>query len=83
MLGGFLPLEAKQREVGKGSLFEIVFDDSVDRSKTVFWYTEMDGTGQKDAVDYSDGGMAVVLGVDSGDVSLVDMGGGDNLTACV
>ncbi len=48
-----------------------------DRSKrvTVFWYTEMDGTGQKDSVDYSDDEMAVVLSVDSEDVYLVDMVG--------
>ena len=54
-----------------------MFDDSVDRSKkvTVFWYTEMDGTGQKDSVDYSDDEMAVVLSVDSEDVCLVDMAG--------
>jgi len=35
----------------------------------------MDGTGQKDSVDYSDDEMAVVLSVDSGDVCLVDMAG--------
>ena len=35
----------------------------------------MDGTGQKDTVDYSDDEMAVVLSVDSGDVCLVGMGG--------
>jgi len=75
--GGFLPLEAKQRDVGKGSVFEIVFENPEDRSKrvTVFWYTEMDGTGQKDSVDYSDDEMAVVLSVNSKDVYLVDMGG--------
>ena len=60
-------------DVDKGSLFKIVFDDSVDRSKTVFCYTEMNGTGQKDLVDYSDDEMAVVLSVDSEDVCLVDM----------
>jgi len=77
VLGGFLQLEAKQRDVGKGTLFEIVFEDRMGRSKkvTVFWYTEMDGTGQKDSVDYSDDEMAVVLGVDSEEVYLVDMGG--------
>ena len=39
----------------------------------MFWYTEMDGTGQKNSVDYSDEEMAVVLSVDSEDVYLVDM----------
>ena len=58
--------------MGKGGLFEIVFEDSVDRSKTVFWYTEMDITGKKDWVDYSDDEMAVVLSVDSKDVYLID-----------
>ena len=52
-----------------------MFEDSVDRSKTVFCYTEMDGTGQKDSVDYSDDEMAVVLGVDSENVYPVDMAG--------
>ena len=33
----------------------------------------MDGTGQKNSVDYSDEEMAVVLSVDSEDVYLVDM----------
>ena len=39
----------------------------MDQSKevTVFWYTEMDGTGQKNSVDYSDEEMAVALSVDS------------------
>jgi hypothetical protein len=76
-LDGLVPLEAKQRDVGKGTLFEIVFETLEDRSKrvTVFWYTEMDGTGQKDSVDYSDDEMAVVLSVDSEDVYLVDMVG--------
>ena len=77
VLVGLVPLEAKRRDVGKGIVFEIVFGDSVDQSKkvTVFWYTEMDGTGQKDSVDYSDEEMAVVLSVDSKDVYLVDMEG--------
>jgi ABC-type nitrate/sulfonate/bicarbonate transport system substrate-binding protein len=81
LLDGLVPLEAKQRDVGKGSLFEIVFVGPRDRSKrvTVFWYTEMDGTGQKDSVDYSDDEMAAVLSVDSEDVYLVDMGG--NITS--
>jgi len=35
----------------------------------------MDGTGQKDSVDYSDDEMAVVLGVDSENVYPVDMAG--------
>jgi hypothetical protein len=54
-----------------------VFVDNEDRSKkgTVFWYTEMDGTGQKDSVDYSDDEMAVVRSVDTGDVYLVDIVG--------
>jgi hypothetical protein len=54
-----------------------VFETLEDRSKrvTVFWYTEMDGTGQKDSVDYSDDEMAVVLSVDSEDVYLIDMVG--------
>jgi hypothetical protein len=75
VLDGLVLLEAKRQSVCKGTLFEIVFADSVDRSKTVFWYTEMDGTGQKDLVDYSDGEMAVVLSVDSEDVYLVDIEG--------
>ncbi len=75
MLGGLLPLEAKCRDVGEGTLFEIVFADIMDRNKTVFWYTKMDGTSQKDWVDYSDDEMAVVLSVDSEDVCLVDMDG--------
>jgi len=77
VLNGLVPLETKRRDVGKGTLFEIGFGGSVDQSKkvTVFWYTEMDGTGQKDAVDYSDEEMAVVLSVDSEDVYLVDMEG--------
>jgi hypothetical protein len=51
VLDGLVPLEAKRRDVGKGTLFEIVFEYPEDRSKsvTVFWYTEMDGTGQKDS----------------------------------
>jgi predicted MPP superfamily phosphohydrolase len=54
-----------------------VFVDSADQNKkvTVFWYTEMDGTGQKDTVDYSDEETAVVLSVNSEDVLLVDMEG--------
>jgi len=78
VLDGLVPLEAKRRDIGKGTLFEIVFEDPEDRSKkvTVFWYTEMDGTRQKDSVDYSDDKMAVVLSEDSEDVYLVDMGGG-------
>jgi formylglycine-generating enzyme required for sulfatase activity/DNA-binding beta-propeller fold protein YncE len=77
VLDGLVPLEAKRQSVGKGTLFEIVFEDPADQSKkvTVFWYTEMDGTGQKDSVDYSDDEMAVVLSVDSKDVYLVDMVG--------
>jgi formylglycine-generating enzyme required for sulfatase activity/predicted MPP superfamily phosphohydrolase len=77
VLDGLVPLEAKQQSVGKGTLFEIVFEDPEDKSKkvTVFWYTEMDGTGQKDSVDYSDDEMAVVLSVDSEDVYLEDMVG--------
>jgi parallel beta-helix repeat protein len=77
VLDGLVPLEAKQRDVGKGSLFKIVFMDGVDQNKkvTVFWYTEMDGTGRKDSVDYSDEEMAVVLSVDSEEVYLVDMAG--------
>jgi hypothetical protein len=77
VLDGLVPLEAKQRDVGKGSLFEIVLEDPEDRSKkvTLFWYTEMDGTGQKDSVDYSDEEMEVVMSVDSEDVYLVDMVG--------
>jgi len=57
------------------ALFEIVFEDSVDRSKgvTVFWDSEMDGTGQKDSVDYSDDEMAAELSGDSEDVYPVDM----------
>ncbi len=35
----------------------------------------MDGTGQKNSVDYSDEEMAVVMSVDSEDVYLVDMVG--------
>jgi hypothetical protein len=35
----------------------------------------MDGTGQKNSVDYSDDEMAVVLSVDAKDVYLVDMVG--------
>jgi hypothetical protein len=56
VLDGLVPLEAKPQSVGKGTLFEIVFEDPEDQSKrvTVFWYTEMDGTGQKDSADYSD-----------------------------
>nr|CBH38085.1 hypothetical protein BSM_15620 [uncultured archaeon] len=52
-----------------------MFEDSADRSKgvTVFWYSEMDGTGQKVSVDYSDDEMAAVLSVDSEDVYPVDM----------
>ena len=77
LLDGLVPLEAKQQSVGKGTLFEIVFEDPEDKSKkvTVFWYTEMDGTGIKDSVDYSEEDMAVVLSVDSEDVYLVDMEG--------
>jgi hypothetical protein len=76
-LDGLVPLEAKRQDVGKGTLFEIVFEDPEDQSKkvAVFWYTEMDGTGIKDSVDYSDDEMAVVLSVDSKDVYLVDMEG--------
>jgi hypothetical protein len=76
VLDGLVPLEAKRRDVGKGKLFEIVFENPEDQSKrvTVFWYTEMDGTGQKNSVDYSDDEMAAVLSVDSKDVYLVDMG---------
>ncbi len=59
VLGGLVPLEANRRDVGEGTLFEIVFADSMDQNKTVFWYTKMDGTGQKDWVDYSDDEMAV------------------------
>ena len=75
VLDGLVPLEAKQQSVGKGTLFEIVFEGPEDKSKkvTVFWYTEMDGTGQKDSVDYSDDEMAVVLSGDSEEVYLVDM----------
>jgi len=77
LLDGLVPLEAKQQSVGKGTLFEIVFEDPEAQSKkvTVFWYTEMDGTGIKDSVDYSDDEMTVVLSVDSKDVYLVDMEG--------
>ena len=77
VLDGLVPLEAKRQSVGKGTLFEIVFVDPENRSKkvTVFWYTKMDGTDQKDWVDYSDDEMAVVLSVDSEDVYLVDMAG--------
>jgi hypothetical protein len=75
LLDGLVPVGVKQQSVGKGTLFEIVFEDPEDKSKkvTVFWNTEMDGTGQKDSVDYSDDEMAVVLSVDSEDVYLVDM----------
>lgn len=77
LLDGLVPLETKWQNVGKGIVFKIGFEDNVDRSKkvTVFWYTEMDGTGQKDSVDYSDEEMAVVLSVNSEDVYLVDMEG--------
>jgi hypothetical protein len=77
VLDGLVPLEAKQQSVGKGTLFEIVFEDPEDKSKkvTVFWYTEMDGTGIKHSVDYSDDETSVVLQVDSEDVYLVDMEG--------
>ena len=77
VLDGLVPLEAKRRDVGKGTLFEVMFENPEDRSKrvTVFWYTEMDGTGQKDSADYSDDEMAVVLSGDSEDVYLVDMAG--------
>jgi hypothetical protein len=77
VLDGLVPLEAKRRDVGKGTLFEIVFENPEDRSKkvTVFWYTEMDGTDIKDSVDYSDEETSVVLHVDSEDVYLVDMDG--------
>ena len=77
VLDGLVPLEAERRDVGKGTLFEIVFEDPEDQNKkvTVFWYTEMDGTGQKDSVDYSDEEMAVVLSVDSEHAYLVDMDG--------
>ena len=75
VLDGLVPLEAKQQDVVEGSLFEIVFADSMDRNKTVFWYTKMDGTGQNDRVDYSDDEMAVILSVDSEDVYPVDMAG--------
>jgi hypothetical protein len=77
VLDGLVPLEAKRRDVGKGTLFEIVFEDPEDRSKkvTVFWYTEMDGTGIKDSVDCSDEDTSTVLHVDSEDVRLVDMEG--------
>jgi len=34
----------------------------------------MDGTGQRDSVDYSDDEMAVVLSADSDEVYQVDMG---------
>lgn len=39
VLGGLVPLEAKQRDFGKETLFEIVFVDPEDQSKrvTVFW----------------------------------------------
>jgi hypothetical protein len=85
VLDGLKPVEVKRRGVGKGTLFEIVFEDPEDQSKevTVFWYTEMDGAGQKNSVDYSDGEMAVVLSVDSEDVYLVDIGGKNKLTAGV
>jgi formylglycine-generating enzyme required for sulfatase activity len=77
VLDGLVPLEAKQQSVGKGTLFEIVFEDSEDKSKkvTVFWYTEMDGMGIKDSVDYSDEETSAVLHVDSEEVHLVDMEG--------
>ena len=77
LLDGLVPLEAKQRDVGKGGLFKIVFEDPEDQSKkvNVFWYTEMDGTRQKDSVGYPDDEMAVVLGVDLEDVYLIDMVG--------
>jgi parallel beta-helix repeat protein len=77
LLDGLVPLEVKQQSVGKGTLFEIVFEDPEDKSKkvTVFWYTEMDGTGKKDSVDYSDEETSAVLSVDSEDVYLVDMEG--------
>ena len=70
-------LEAKRQSVGRGTLFELVFEDPEDRSKnvTVFWYTEMYGTGKKDTVDYSDDEMAVVLSEDSEGVCLVDIEG--------
>ena len=35
VLDGLVPLEAKQREVGKGTLFEIVFEGPGDRRKKV------------------------------------------------
>ena len=77
VLDVLVPLEAKRQSVGSGTLFELVFEDPEDRSKnvTVFWYTEMDGTGKKDTVDYSDDEMAVVLSVDSEGVCLVDIEG--------
>jgi hypothetical protein len=77
VLDGLVPLEAKQQSVGKGTLFEIVFEDPEAKSKkvTAFWYTEMDGTGIKDSVDYSDDETSAVLHVDSEDVYLVDMEG--------
>jgi len=76
-LDRLVPLEAKRRNVGKGALFEIVFVDPEDKSKkvTVFWYTEMIGTGKKDLVNYSDEETSVVLSVDSEDVYLMDMVG--------
>ena len=54
-----------------------MFEDPEDQNKkvTVFWYTEMDGTGIKDSVDYSDEETSVVLHVDSEDVYLVNMEG--------
>jgi hypothetical protein len=74
LLDGLVQLEAKQQSVGKGTLFELVFEDLVDRSKkvTLFWYTEMDGTGKKDSMAYSDEETSVVLHVDSEDVHLGD-----------
>ena len=35
MLDGHVPLEAKQLDVGKGTLFKIVFENPEDRSKKV------------------------------------------------
>ena len=78
VLDVLVPLEANQQSVGKRTLFKIVFVNPEDRNKRVrvFWYTELDGTGQKDSVDHSDDEMVVVLSVDSEDVYPVDMGGG-------
>jgi len=39
VLVGLMLLKAKRRDVGKGTLFKIVFEDHVDQSKRVrvFW----------------------------------------------